>query len=87
MSLLPLLNAFSSEGSPDVTYLSMKQGGKICAWNYTASNYLQDQETVRTMARCFFLYLMEERLWPSFTYFWPLSSQSIKLPHQQNVLV
>lgn len=53
MSLLPLCDAFSCEGSPDVTCLSVRQVGKICAWNYAASDYLQDQEVVRAMTRLF----------------------------------
>lgn len=81
VSLLPLCDAFSCEGSPDVTCLSVRQVGKICAWNYAASDYLQDQEVVRAMTRLF-LYLLEKRLWPSFIFFWPLNSQNIKLPHQ-----
>lgn len=54
MSLLSLCNAFSSEGSPDVTFLSMRQVDKICAWNYAASDYLRNREALRAMTRLFF---------------------------------
>lgn len=57
MSLLLLCNTFSSEGSPDVTYLSMRQ----VAWNYAASDGLQDQEAVRATARLFFCVLAGEK--------------------------
>lgn len=29
----------------------MRQVGKICAWTYAASHYLQDQEAAKTMAK------------------------------------
>lgn len=61
MSLLLLCNTFSSEGSPDVTYLSMRQVGKICAWNYAASDGLPDQEAVRATTRLFSCVLAGEK--------------------------
>lgn len=84
--LLPLCNAFSSEGCPDVTYLNMRQVGKICAGNDTASDSVQDQEAARAVTRLV-LYLLKKRLWMSFIFFWPLNSKNIKLPHQQSTLV
>lgn len=47
--MLSEMNAFKAEHLPNRE--AGRQVGKICAWTYAASHYLQDQEAAKTMTK------------------------------------